>query len=271
MALIGLAGAVLGRVYADGLLAWLLLGAAVGSVAVGVAARRLPSWLVAPLSVAALAGYVGFAVWFTARRAALPGGFGSVVADAAANGIPRLLTAMIPVEPVPDTVLVPLVAAWLAGLAGAEVLLRTGRVLLGYVPPALLYAGALYVVGPNADPAIWSTVAFAAVAATGLALRRGSVGPARGDAAPTGGAATDGPGAAGSAGGTAGSARSDPTAGLGTAVRLRVLAGVAAGLAVVVALAAVVGPQVAARVDRHPVDPAGTCNRRRWTAWTRIP
>ncbi|MFC4110716.1 DUF3488 and transglutaminase-like domain-containing protein [Micromonospora zhanjiangensis] len=255
VALIGLAGAVLGRVYADGLLAWLLLGAAVGSVAVGVAARRLPSWLVAPLSVAALAGYVGFAVWFTARRAALPGGFGSVVADAAANGIPRLLTAMIPVEPVPDTVLVPLVAAWLAGLAGAEVLLRTGRVLLGYVPPALLYAGALYVVGPNADPAIWSTVAFAAVAATGLALRRGSVGPARGDAAPTGGAATDGPGAAGSAGGTAGSARSDPTAGLGTAVRLRVLAGVAAGLAVVVALAAVVGPQVAARVDRHPVDP----------------
>ena len=63
---------------------------------------------------------------------------------------------MIPVEPQPDTVLVPVVAAWLAGLAGAEVALRAGRVLLGYLPPALLYAGALYVVGPNAEPALGS-------------------------------------------------------------------------------------------------------------------
>ena len=48
---------VLGRVYARShLLTGWWPGAAVGSVLVSVAARRLPSWLVAPLSVAALAG-----------------------------------------------------------------------------------------------------------------------------------------------------------------------------------------------------------------------
>ena len=60
LALIGLtalAGVVLGRVYAGDLLTRLVIGAAVGSVLVSVAARRLPSWLVAPLSVAAMAGW----------------------------------------------------------------------------------------------------------------------------------------------------------------------------------------------------------------------
>ncbi|MGC1210420.1 MAG: transglutaminase domain-containing protein, partial [Micromonospora sp.] len=168
--MIALAGVVLGRVYAGPLLTRLTVGAAVGSVLASVAARRLPSWLVAPLSVLALAGWTALSLRLAAAHADLPGGLGAVAADAARNAIPRLLTAMIPVEPAPDTVLVPLVAAWLAGLAGAEVALRAGRVLLGYLPPALLYAGALYVVGPNAEPAVWPTVAFAAAAAVGLAV-----------------------------------------------------------------------------------------------------
>ncbi|TDB83023.1 transglutaminase domain-containing protein, partial [Micromonospora fluostatini] len=153
VALVSLAGTVLSRVYADDLLTRLVVGAAAGSVLVSVAARRLRSWLVAPLSVAALAGYTLWSVRLAADAADLPGGLVEVTADAARNAIPRLLTAMIPVEPTPDTVLVPLVAAWLAGLAAAEVALRAGRVLLGYLPPAALFAGALYVVGPNADPA----------------------------------------------------------------------------------------------------------------------
>ncbi|MDO3703307.1 transglutaminaseTgpA domain-containing protein [Micromonospora sp. C28SCA-DRY-2] len=230
VAMIGLAGVVLGRVYADGLLTALVLGAAVGSVLVSVAARRLPSWLVAPISVLAMAGWTAWSLRFTATRAELPGGFGEVVADAARNGIPRLLTAMIPVEPTPDTVLVPLVAAWLAGLAGAEVAVRAGRVLLGYLPPLLLYAGALYVVGPNADPAIRPTLVLVAAAVLGLAV----------SARP----------------GTAGG---DPAAGLApalrTAVRARLAAASAAGVAVVVALAALLGPLVAARVEDRPVDP----------------
>ncbi|KAB1107764.1 transglutaminase domain-containing protein [Micromonospora aurantiaca] len=207
-----------------------MAGAAAGSVLVSVAARRLPSWLVAPLSVAALTGWTLLSLRLAAAHAALPGGLGEVAADAARNAIPRLLTAMIPVEPAPDTVLVPVVAAWLAGLTAAEVALRAGRVLLGYLPPALLYAGALYVVGPNADPAIGPTVLFAAVAAAGLAT------PAR----------RDGP-------------APDPVAGLTpavrAAVRLRLVAASAAGLAVVVALAALLAPVVAAQVDERPVDP----------------
>ncbi|MDG9678045.1 transglutaminase domain-containing protein [Micromonospora sp. DH14] len=233
LALIGLtalAGVVLGRVYAGGLLTWLVVGAAAGSVLVSVAARRLPSWLVAPVSVAAMAGWTLWSLRLAATRADVPGGLLEVTADAARNGIPRLLTAMIPVEPTPDTVLVPVVAAWLAGLAGAEVALRTGRVLLGYLPAAGLYAAALYVVGPNAEPAVGSTVAFVAVAAVGLAT-------------PTRAAASGG----------------DPTADLTprvrAAVRLRLAASAALGVALVVGSVALLGPVVAGQVDGRPVDP----------------
>ncbi|MEH1166536.1 transglutaminaseTgpA domain-containing protein [Micromonospora sp. CPCC 205539] len=233
LALIGLtalAGVVLGRVYAGDLLTRLVIGAAAWSVLVSVAARRLPSWLVAPVSVAAMAGWTLWSLRLTATRAGLPGSLLEVTADAARNGIPRLLTAMIPVEPTPDTVLVPVVAAWLAGLAGAEVALRTGRVLLGYLPAAGLYAAALYVVGPNAEPAIGATLAFVTVAAIGLAAPTG--------APPAGG---------------------DPSAGLAprvrAAVRLRLAATAALGVALVVGLVALLGPLVANQVDGRPVDP----------------
>ncbi|MFE9191034.1 DUF3488 and transglutaminase-like domain-containing protein [Micromonospora sp. NPDC007208] len=233
LALIGLtalAGVVLARVYAGALLTWLVVGAAAGSVLVSVAARRLPSWLVAPVSVAAMAGWTLWSLRLAATRAEVPGGLLEVTADAARNGIPRLLTAMIPVEPTPDTVLVPVVAAWLAGLTGAEVALRTGRVLLGYLPAAGLYAAALYVVGPNAEPALGSTLAFVAVAALGLATPT--------QTAPGGG---------------------DPTAELTprvrAAVRLRLATSAALGVALVVGLVALLSPLVAEQVDGRPVDP----------------
>ncbi|MEV4629752.1 DUF3488 and transglutaminase-like domain-containing protein [Micromonospora sp. NPDC049523] len=232
IAMIGLAGAVLGRVYAGPLLGQLLLGAAVGSVGVSVAARRLPSWLVAPVSVLAMVGYTAFALRVAAQRAQLPGEFADLVAEAGRNGIPRLLTAMIPVEPVPDTVIVPLVATWLAGLAGAEVALRAGRVLLGYTAPALLYAGALYLVGPNAEPAIWWTVAFAAAGAIGLAVPAVAAVPA----APGGDETMVSPA-------------------VRAAIRVRMLAGTAAGVVLVVGLAALLAPVVAGRVGGAPVDP----------------
>ncbi|MGV9214482.1 transglutaminaseTgpA domain-containing protein [Micromonospora sp. RB23] len=230
IALVALAGVALGRVYAGDLLTRLVIGAAVGSVLVSVAARRLPSWLVAPVSMAALAGWTLWSLRLAATRADLPGGLLEVSADAARNGIPRLLTAMIPVEPTPDTVLVPVVAAWLAGLAGAEVALRTGRVLLGYLPAAGLYAAALYVVGPNAEPAIGATVAFVAVAAVGLAAPTGTP--------PAGG---------------------DPAAGLApgvrAAVRLRLAVSAALGVVLVIGLVALLGPVIAGQVDGRPVDP----------------
>ncbi|MFV2104210.1 transglutaminaseTgpA domain-containing protein [Micromonospora sp. LOL_024] len=226
--MVALAGVVLGRVYAGSLVTALVAGAAVGSVLVSVVTRRLPSWLVAPLSVLAMAGWTAWSLRLAASAAQLPGGFAEVAGDAARNAIPRLLTAMIPVEPTPDTVLLPVVAAWLAGLAGAEVALRAGRVLLGYLPPVLLYVGALYVVGPNAEPAIGQTVALVVAAAVGLAVSARAPG-------------------------------GDPVDGLAPAlragVRARLAAASAAGTAVVVGLAAVLGPAAAALVDTRPVDP----------------
>jgi hypothetical protein len=226
--LIGLSGVVLGRIYADNLLLQLVAGAAVGSVGISVAARRLPSWTIAPLSVVLLAGYTLVALRLAAHRAELTDPLPGIVADALANGIPRLLTAMIPVESTPDTVVVPVVAAWLAGLAGAEVAVRSGRVLLGCVPAAALYGGALYVVGPNAGTAGWPTLLFAGLVAVALAV---------------------------SARPPAGPSLADVPAKTRAAVRGRALAGAAAGLVVLIGLIVVAGPWVGGRVSATPVDP----------------
>jgi hypothetical protein len=225
--LIALSGLVLGRIYADALLAQLVAGAAVGSVAVGVAARRLPSWTVAPMSVLLLVGWTALTLTVAADRAGLTDPLPVIAADALTNGIPRLLTAMIPVDPTPDTLVVPVIGAWLAGLAGSEIAIRAGRVLLGCVPAAALYAGALYVVGPNAAAAGWPTLAFAGLVGAGLA----SAPPSH---------RTD---------------LGDVPAATRAAVRARTLAGAAAGLTVVVGLIAAVGPWVGDRVSATPVDP----------------
>jgi Transglutaminase-like superfamily/TgpA N-terminal domain len=135
---------------------------------------------------------------------------------------------MIPVESTPDTVVVPVVAAWLAGLAGAELAVRTGRVLLGCLPAVALYAGALYVVGPNAAAAGWPTFAFAGLVVVALATT----------AKPSDGTAV-----------------SDVPATARAAVRGRALVGAAAGLIIVVGLIVVVGPWVSGRVAATPVDP----------------
>lgn len=224
-AMVGLSGVVLGQIYAGPLPAHLVLGAAVGSVAVSVAIRRLPSWVVGPVSAAALGGYATVAAQLTARHSNLPDPWHELLPDAARNGIPRLLTAMIPVEPLPDTVLVPVTAAWLAGLAAAETALRAHRLLLAYVPPVLLYGGVLVVVGRNAEPALSPTVAFAALAALGLALDTATR-PAAPDH------------------------RRVPIA-----IRARLTAGNAAAVAVVVGFCVAIAPVVAARVGHTPVDP----------------
>ncbi|WP_305788203.1 DUF3488 and transglutaminase-like domain-containing protein [Symbioplanes lichenis] len=216
-ALIVLAGVVLGRIYSGDLLTQLVAGAAVLSVGAGAATRRLPSWTVAPVSVLLLAGYTGLALTIAADRAELAGPLTQIVRDALVNGIPRLLTAMIPVEPTPDTVVVPVVAAWLSGLLAHEVGARSGRVLLGCVPPAALYGGALYVIGPNAGSAGWPTLTFAGLVVLALAVtsRGRSTEPA------------DAP-------------RTRPAA---------------IGLVVLLGLIAVTGPWVGGRVSATPVDP----------------
>ena len=228
MVSISLSGVVLGRIYADALLLQLVAGAAVLSVGAGAAARRLPSWSVAPISVVLLAGYTATALKVAAGRAGVAGPLPDVITDALANGIPRLLTAMIPVESTPDTVVVPVVAAWLAGLAGHEVAARAGRVLLGLVPAVALYGGALYVVGPNAGSAGRSTLALAALVVLALAVTaRPAAGPSLAGVPPK----------------------------TRAAVRGRALAGAATGLVVLLGLIAAVGPWVGGRVSATPVDP----------------
>ncbi|HWS37597.1 MAG TPA: transglutaminaseTgpA domain-containing protein, partial [Actinoplanes sp.] len=211
-----LAGASLGRIYADDLLLYLTAGAAVGSVGVGVAARRLPSWAIAPLSTVVLAGYLALSLHLAAGATGLTA---EVARDALTNGIPRLLTAMIPVEATPDTVVIAVAAIWIAGLAATEVAVRSRRVLLGCVPPVAAYAGALYVVGPNAEPAPTHTLIFAGLIVAALATVSGT--PASPHAA----------------------------------VRVRALGGAAAGLIVVLGLIAAAGPWVSEQVSATPVDP----------------
>ncbi|GIE04092.1 hypothetical protein Adu01nite_54420 [Paractinoplanes durhamensis] len=226
--MISLAGVVLGGIFAGSLIVELVAGAAVGSVGLSLAARRLPNWVVAPISAGLLGAYTIVVLRVGAGRAELSEPLAQIARDSLVNGIPRLLTAMIPVEPAPDTLVVPVIAAWLAGLAGGEIAVRAGRVLLGMLPAVVLYAGALYVVGPNASVAGWTTLGFAGLAVVGMAV-------------------------------SARPKNETELAGVSAATRAKVrgraLAGAAAGLAAVLVLAAAVGPWVGGQVAATPVDP----------------
>jgi hypothetical protein len=225
--LVVLAALPLARIYRGDLLAQLLLVAALTPAVVSAAMRRLPAATVAPVSVLLLAAYTLYAVRVSAHSAGIPGSVSTLWTDALRNGIPRVLTALIPVEPQPDTILAPVVATWLAALAAAELAVRAGRVLLGCAPPALLYAGTLVVVGPNARPALWQPVVFAATAAVALAL--------------TGRPDTD--------------RLPDLPRAAALTIRVRLAIGACAALATIVALAAAIGPALAGRVTATPSDP----------------
>jgi transglutaminase-like putative cysteine protease len=225
--MLAVAGLTLARIYDGDLAGRLLVGAALGAVAVSMAVQRLPAWSAAPASLLGLAGYTLLAVRLSATGAGVAGPVPRLAGDALVNGIPRLLTATVPIQPQPDTVAVAVLATWLAGLAGAELALRARRTLLSYAAPVLLYAAALYVVGPNATVAYPLPLSFAALAAVGLAA---------------------------SAGDRAGGAPRLAPAQRAT-LRTRLAAGAGAALAAVIVLLAAVAPLVGARVDARPADP----------------
>ena len=236
----------LDRIYHGTLLARLLLGAALIPVALSTVARRLPAWPVAPVSALALGGYTLYAVQVSARSGGVPGALLPLWRDALHNGIPRLLTALIPVEPQPDTVLVPVIATWLAALAAAELALRARWTLAGFAPPTLLYLGTLVVVGPNAPAQLWTPLAFATLAALGLAVAgrpdRTAEPPDPVDSAADGAVRP--------------AARERPRRPRSSlAVRARLVAGAAIALAVIVGLAVAVAPALADRVTGTPTDP----------------
>lgn len=227
-ALVALAGLSLNRVYNGQLLVTLVAGAALGSTLISALLRRLPAFVVAPVSVLALLGYALYAINVSAQAGGVPGDLRTLAEDAARNAVPRLLTALIPVEPQPDTVLAPVVLAWLAGYAGAELAVRAARPAAALLPPTLLYVGALVLVGPNAGIALWQPLLYAAVGALGLVV----------------GSATTG------ARGVRGIATRDRWL-----LRVRTASGLGIGLLAILALVATISPLVAAVVGERPGDP----------------
>ncbi|WP_319805784.1 DUF3488 and transglutaminase-like domain-containing protein [Dactylosporangium fulvum] len=236
VALIGmlvLAGLALAPIYNGTLLPLLVAAAAAGSVLISVAVRRLPAWTAAPASVLGLVALTFVAVKVSAQAGQVSGSFPDVAREALRNSIPRLLTALIPIEPQPDTVVLPVIATWLAGLAAAEVGVRHGRVLLSYTAPTLLFGGALYLVGPDTTAAAattWVPLAYAAFAALGLIVTARDPQPAV-------------------------ETTEVLTAADRRTLRLRIGVGAAAGLAIIVALSQLVGPTVAGQGSSTPVDP----------------
>ena len=163
----GLAGAVSARVYHGPTLTGLVAGAAVLAFAIGFGLRNRPSWLAGTASVCGLAAYLFGSFHLTADGTQpLP----QMLLDAVVNAVPRTLTALIPVEAAPDTVGVPIFLTWIAAGLACEFAIRYGRTLLGCLPPTMLYAAGLYLVGPNAAAAAWSAVAFCLLAGCALAV-----------------------------------------------------------------------------------------------------
>jgi hypothetical protein len=165
--LCGLAGAVAGRVYNGIELPLLVAASALSAFGIGFLLRNRPAWTAAIASGTGLAFALAAAVLITTDGSEP---FGAVFADALVNAIPRTLTALIPIEPAPDTVGVPVFITWIAAGLSCELAIRYGRTLLGCLPPTLLYAAGLYLVGPNAEPAISVTVAYCLLAGAALAV-----------------------------------------------------------------------------------------------------
>ncbi|WP_312875181.1 DUF3488 and transglutaminase-like domain-containing protein [Allocatelliglobosispora scoriae] len=229
--MLALAGITLGQVYSGPLLALLVAGAAAGSALIGIATRPLPAWAVAPLSVLGLLGYGSFAIIYSARQSGVVGDFADVALDAVANGVPRLLTAMLPVEAQPDTVAVPVIVTWLAGLAATELGTRSQRMMSALVPPLLLYVSALYLVGPHRSTTIWTGLGFAGLGALALA----ATGQWQRTAVRDPGGALD--------------------TGVRRALRIRAAIAAATGVAVIVALAAIAASPISGGVGKQPADP----------------
>jgi transglutaminase-like putative cysteine protease len=235
--LLALAAGAAGRIYHGPLFVWLVAGAAAGSVGIGLLLARRPQWTVAPVSVVAMLGYVVFVVWYSAGAAGITGTLPAILGDAVRNGGPRLLSALIPVEAQPDTVLLPVVLVWIAGLICAELALRAGRASLALIPPTALYLGALMLAGPHGVQP-WRALVFVVLAAAGV----GWAAPAVSAPPPPTPVSVQAASAAGATGRRAASASAG----------LRVRA--AAGVAMFVALAAAVVPAVAMSLPDRPAD-----------------
>lgn len=168
-AMLALAGVAFTRIYSGDTLLLLLVIAAAGSVLTSFALRLLRVTVLSAIcvSLVVLIGYLFAAVATTAQPGT--GSVGSLFFEAIRNSGAQILTSTIPILPTPQTVVLPVVVVWLAGLVGAELTLRTRAVLAGFIAPTLAYVTALVLVGPNAETSLSLAAAFAGVGALGLA------------------------------------------------------------------------------------------------------
>ncbi|MGH3545867.1 MAG: hypothetical protein ACRDPW_08075, partial [Mycobacteriales bacterium] len=168
--LLVIAGSAFTRIYSGSSVLLLLTGAAALSVAVSAVLRFLRVSVPAAITISlvAMIGYLMAAIVITKQPGT--GSVGELFVESIRNSGAQILTSTIPVLPTPQTVVLPLVVVWVAGLTGAELTLRTRAVLAGFVAPAMAYVIALVLVGPNAQASLPLAVAFAGVAALGLAF-----------------------------------------------------------------------------------------------------
>jgi transglutaminase-like putative cysteine protease len=221
-----LAGVTAGRVYSGQLLTLLTVGAAIGSVMVSVLLSRAPAWLIAPLSTAGLLGYLTFCLIYSAKQAGVPADLMVIAKEALPDSIPRLLAALVPIEPQPDTIAIPVIATWLAGLASAELAVRANRMTVALCVPVLLFSAALWLVGPSAGRVLWQVLAFGGLAIAALAI--------------TGRVKTPETGV------------DDKTR---RALRLRTTVAAALGVALILAVAVAGGPALSTQIAHKPIDP----------------
>jgi transglutaminase-like putative cysteine protease len=236
------AGLVVTRIYAGTQLPVLLAGATVGAVAFSVLLRALRAGSV----LTVVGGLVGLACCLVGATAALrdpsQGTLLAALSDALRNSGARILTSAIPVQPGPDTVLLPIAATWLAGSI-ATVLLgplrasdRTAtphrRAAYAAIPPLLLLIGGLVLVGPNGNPSYPALAGFV-LALAALLVVSGQAWSVLAAAAPV-------------------SAESRRVL---RAARARRAAAAVVVVAVLGAVAVVAGPGLASLVRRQPVDP----------------
>lgn len=166
IAMCTLAAASLNRVYTGHLLTILVVASAFGAIAIGILFRNRSGVLSSLMSVTGLALMLAISVLATTD---LSEPFPVTFVDALINAVPRTLTALLPVDAAPDTVVLPVLLTWVAAALGGELAVRFGLMLAGIAPAVVLYAGSLYLVGPNADFVSWWALAFAAIAGLSLA------------------------------------------------------------------------------------------------------
>ncbi len=194
----------------------LLLGTGLGVVA---GWRRWPGWLLAPLALLVVAAYQVWAVHWATTSVGVPS-FASARAllDGLVSGWARMLTVALPADPVGDVLAFPVALAFLAGLVGAVMVVRTGWRAALALPPLLLLLVALSYTASRPGDALAATAAALGVllllllvraaggagrpvVSAGVSGSSGAAGAPDGAASP---AATSSPRAAGSPG-TAGS------------------------------------------------------------------